>query len=210
MPRMIYDSGLVSDIENIINSFLTINETTLSQTVRKFLDENETIVGAFLWCPLKENHEFWFYDVAEILPKTVLSPQRSTNIPCALGSFGLLGQTYSESLPDVLALPLFSKIVGDIYFLNGYSQITPSNVWHDIFNCRPTSTSPYLWQNGNGKVVLRYERLALPIQDIHQERYYSQPIICRWLCDSEWLKSQLEELELRMRFLRKKEINKKE
>lgn len=210
IPRMIYDSGLVSDIENIIKSFLTISETTLSQTIRKFLDENETIVGAFLWCPLKENQEFWFYDVAEILPKTVLSPQHSTNIPCALGSFGLLGQTYSENLPDVLALPLFSKIVGDIYFLNGYSQITPSNVWRDIFNCRPTSTSPYLWQNENGKVVLRYERLALPIQDIHQERYYSQPIICRWLCDSEWLKSQLEELELRMRFLRKKEINKNE
>ena len=206
MPKMIYDPGLVSNIENIIKSFVTISETTLSQIVQDILGKNKTIVGACLWCPLKENQELWFYDVAEILPKIMLSPQRSNSIPCALGNFGLLRQTYSENPPNAPALPLFSKVVGDISFLNGYCKISPSNVWSDLFNCRPTSTSPYLWQNENGKVVLQYERLAFPVKDIRHERYYSQPIICRWLCDSEWLESKLDKLELRMRFLRKKEI----
>lgn len=184
MPKMIYDPGVASDIENIIKPFLTIRETTLSQIVQNVLVKNDTIVGAFLWCLLKKDQGLWFYDVAKILPKIILSPQRRCNIPCALGSFGLLRQTYSENPPNVPDLPLFPKTIGDISILKVYFKTSPSNVWSDIFNCRPTSTSPYLWQNENGKVVLQYERFAFPIKDIRHERYYSQPIVCRWLRDS--------------------------
>lgn len=50
-------------------------------------------------------------------------------------------------------------------------------------------------------IVLRFERIASPIREAMHEKYYRQPILFRWLCNSEWLKETLCKHNLHLRYV---------
>ena len=81
------------------------------------------------------------------------------------------------------------------------SQIAPSEIWREGFKCVPDHTSPYCWRDENGNIVLRFERIASPIREAMHEKYYRQPILFRWLCNSEWLKETLCKHNLHLRYV---------
>lgn len=87
----------------------------------------------------------------------------------------------------------------NIYLCN--SQIAPSEIWREGFKCVPDHTSPYCWRDENGNIVLRFERIASPIREAMHEKYYRQPILFRWLCNSEWLKETLCKHNLHLRYV---------
>lgn len=59
----------------------------------------------------------------------------------------------------------------------------------------------YCWRDENGNIVLRFERIASPIREAMHEKYYRQPILFRWLCNSEWLKETLCKHNLHLRYV---------
>lgn len=96
---------------------------------------------------------------------------------------------------------LFKVVGGNMFFYLCNSQIAPSEIWREGFKCVPDHTSPYCWRDENGNIVLRFERIASPIREAMHEKYYRQPILFRWLCNSEWLKETLCKHNLHLRYV---------
>ena len=94
---------------------------------------------------------------------------------------------------------LITSLAMFFYLCN--SQIAPSEIWREGFKCVPDHTSPYCWRDENGNIVLRFERIASPIREAMHEKYYRQPILFRWLCNSEWLKETLCKHNLHLRYV---------
>lgn len=73
--------------------------------------------------------------------------------------------------------------------------------WQSEYASLSNNTSPYCWRDENGNIVLRFERIASPIREAMHEKYYRQPILFRWLCNSEWLKETLCKHNLHLRYV---------
>lgn len=106
-----------------------------------------------------------------------------------------------EEIPDGICVSLFKVVGGNMFFYLCNSQIAPSEIWREGFKCVPDHTSPYCWRDENGNIVLRFERIASPIREAMHEKYYRQPILFRWLCNSEWLKETLCKHNLHLRYV---------
>lgn len=127
------------------------------------------------------------------------------NDPC-FGNYGLLAHEgalveFGGDFAHINGASLFKVVGGNMFFYLCNSQIAPSEIWREGFKCVPDHTSPYCWRDENGNIVLRFERIASPIREAMHEKYYRQPILFRWLCNSEWLKETLCKHNLHLRYV---------
>ena len=125
--------------------------------------------------------------------------------PC-FGNYGLLAHEgalveFGGDFAHINGASLFKVVGGNMFFYLCNSQIAPSEIWREGFKCVPDHTSPYCWRDENGNIVLRFERIASPIREAMHEKYYRQPILFRWLCNSEWLKETLCKHNLHLRYV---------
>ena len=86
-------------------------------------------------------------------------------------------------------------------FYHGNCQIAPAHIWRDLFRCAPEAQAPYSWIDSTGKKVLRFERITSPTREAMHEKYYRQPVLFRWSCDSDWLQKTLGARGLRLRYV---------
>ena len=145
-----------------------------------------------------------FYELTQVRPAYDLSS--NNQIDCCVGNFGLL--TYEGDIEESHiaynrydSISLFNKIRGNIKISFGNGQVVPSSAWRKIFHCEPSDKSPYRWVDENGVEVLRLERIVSPIREATREVYIRQPILFRWICNKEWLRQKLEELQLSVCFI---------
>ena len=148
-----------------------------------------------------------YIETAKIDTNT-LSPYRSDKVDPCFGNYGLLAHEgalveFGGDFAHITGASLFKVVGGNMFFYLCNSQIATSEIWREGFKCVPDHTSPYCWRDENGNIVLRFERIASPIREAMHEKYYRQPILFRWLCNSEWLKETLckHNLHLRSAFL---------
>ena len=89
--------------------------------------------------------------------------------------------------------------IGDPYWFEWYvglkniiNMLNPDNgIEYVIFQCSKYNTID----------DVRFERIASPIREAMHEKYYRQPILFRWLCNSEWLKETLCKHNLHLRYV---------
>ena len=119
------------------------------------------------------------------------------------------GLLYQEGFLDELGsksayrygISLFKLVGGGMRFYHGNCQIAPSCIWREAFECTPEIHSPYTWVDSSGKPVLRFERITSPTREAMHEKYYRQPVLFRWICNSDWLQEILNEKGLRIRYV---------
>ena len=115
-------------------------------------------------------------------------------------SFKNEGNIKEEFIADIYSggMGLFKRVGGARRLYFGNSQMIPSIIWKELLDCTPSEKTPYIWINENGEEVLWFERIASPMREAMREHYIRQPIIFRWVCDSEWIHKKLQELGLKM------------
>ena len=207
MPQIVYDEAWFPDVlgrshEEAKKGGLSVEE--LHDIVYKNINSSEILLAACTWYPWNYRDGCIFYELAQI--KSVYDLSSNNQIDCCVGNFGLL--TYEGDIEESHiackrydSINLFNKIRGNIKIPFGNGQVVPSSAWRKIFHCEPSAESPYRWIDENGVEVLRLDRIASPIREATREVYIRQPILFRWICNKEWLKQKLEELQLRVCFI---------
>lgn len=207
MPQIVYDEEWFPDVPwkshgDVEKGGLRIEE--LHDVVYKNIKSSEILLAACIWYPWNYKDGCIFYELTQVKPAYDLSS--NNQIDCCVGNFGLL--TYEGDIEESHfackqydSINLFNKVRGNIKISFGNGQVVPSSAWRKIFHCEPSDESPYRWVDENGVEVLRLERIASPIREATREVYIRQPILFRWICNKEWLKQKLEELQLRVCFI---------
>ena len=207
MPQIVYDEEWFTDVprsshEEVKKGGLSIEE--LHDVVYKNIKSSEIPLAACIWYPWDYKDGCIFYVLTQVKPAYDLSS--NNQIDCCVGNFGLL--TYEGDIEESHfackrydSISLFNKVGGNIKISFGNGQVVPSSAWRKIFHCEPSDKSPYRWVDENGVEVLRLERIVSPIREATREVYIRQPILFRWICNKEWLKQKLEELQLRVCFI---------
>lgn len=207
MPQIAYDEEWFPDIPHRYHEDGKkdgLSSEKLHDIVHKNIQSSEMLLAACIWYPWNYKDGCIFYELAQIKSAYDLSSNNQDDY-CA-GNFGLL--TYEGDIEESHiackrydSINLFNKVRGSIKISFGNGQIVPSSAWRKIFHCEPSDESPYRWVDENGIEVLRFERTISPIREATQEAYIRQPTLFRWICNAEWLKQILEELQLRVCFI---------
>lgn len=201
MPTMIYDNEWFSNFDE---KSKIVDTTRLSEMIRKNCIDNETVLGACVWYPHGHDDGIIYYEIAEIGSDVFLMAKDNTVERC-FGNYGMLNGHVNEVITDQYGAQLFKIVVGSTNFFYGNCQIAPSNTWREVFGCMPDTNSPYIWKDSSDKTVLHFERIASPTREVGYEKYFRQPIIFRWVCDSNWFQNQLKTNNLYMRYISCKE-----
>lgn len=186
-------------------SDIRINKDQFSKIVHGNRPVGEIVLGACVWYPWNDDDGKLYIETAKIDTNT-LSPYRSDKVDPCFGNYGLLAHEgalveFGGDFAHINGASLFKVVGGNMFFYLCNSQIAPSEIWREGFKCVPDHTSPYCWRDENGNIVLRFERIASPIREAMHEKYYRQPILFRWLCNSEWLKETLCKHNLHLRYV---------
>lgn len=208
MPTVVYDDEWFQPVHSdskISGQSLTIDKTRLSQIVHKNCNDHEKVVGACVWYPWDHDKGALYYEIAKV-DAGGISLVRSNDVEWCLGNNGLL---FQEGRIDEMGrksahrygISLFKLVGGDMRFYHGNCQIAPSSIWKEAFHCQPEVHSPYLWVDPKGERVLRFERITFPTREAMHEKYYRQPVLFRWICNSDWLQTQLHDAGLRIRYV---------
>jgi len=208
MPKIVFDEEWFHDFESVAKNSgksNTIKKLLLSQIAHKNCCSFEKVVGACIWYPWGHDEGALFYEVTKIVVEEI-SLDYCEDLHWCIGNYGLLFQEghideqEGESLHG-RGISLFKKIGGNMSFYHGNCQIAPAHIWRDIFQCTPETRSPYSWIDSTGKEVLRFERITSPTREAMYEKYYRQPVLFRWICDSDWLQRTLVGRGLRLRYV---------
>lgn len=208
MPTVVYDDEWFPQVHSSTNtngSSQAISKARLSQIVHKNCNASEKVVGACMWYPWDHDDGVMYYEIAKVDAGGV-SLVRSNDVEWCLGNLGLL---FQEGQLDEMGsnsayrygISLFKLVGGGMRFYHGNCQIAPSSIWREAFQCTPEVNSPYRWIDVTGKSVLRFERIATPTREAMQEKYYRQPVLFRWICNSDWLQGILNTTGLRIRYV---------
>lgn len=201
IPTIVYDEDWFSSFDG---TFKTIDTTQLSEMIHRNCADDEIVLGACVWYPLEHDDGIIYCEVAEIGSDAFLLAQSNTIERC-FGNFGMLNANLSEMHTDQYGAQLFKLTVGGIRFFYGNCQIAPSDTWREVLGCTPDANSPYIWKERFDKVVLHFERIASPTREVRHEKYFRQPVLFRWLCDSNWFQTKLYTNKLCMRYVSYKE-----
>lgn len=206
MPQIVYDEEWFSDIPRRTHGDVEKNRLSneeLHDIVYKNIKSSEVLLAACIWYPWNYKDGNIFCELAQV--KSIYDLSNNNQDDCCVGNFGLL--IYEGDIEEshiayehYNSINLFNKVRGSIKIPFGNAQIVPSSAWRKIFHCKPSDESPYTWVDENSIEVLRFERIASPIREATQEAYFRQPVLFRWVCNAEWLKQKLEELQLRIFF----------
>jgi hypothetical protein len=207
MPQIVYDEEWfprISDSSYGTRSTQGLNAVQLSKIAHQNLSEGETMLAAYIWYPWGHEDGAIFIETAKVC--SVLYSYRDNQFDWCLGNFGLLAKEGSiDETKDTSifsgGINLFNRIGGKIRIRFGNSQLAPSSEWRKLLRCMPSSASPYVWISENGDEVLRLERIASPTREAMHEAYIRQPILFRWVCDSDWLQRKLKGLGLRLWYI---------
>lgn len=207
MPHMVFDDSWFPCISDSYGekSDIRINKDQFSKIVHGNRPVGEIVLGACVWYPWNDDDGKLYIETAKIDTNT-LSPYRSDKVDPCFGNYGLLAHEgalveFGGDFAHINGASLFKVVGGNMFFYLCNSQIAPSEIWREGFKCVPDHTSPYCWRDENGNIVLRFERIASPICEAMHEKYYRQPILFRWLCNSEWLKETLCKHNLHLRYV---------
>lgn len=206
MPQIVYDEEWFSDIPRRTHGDVEKNRLSneeLHDIVYKNIKSSEVLLAACIWYPWNYKDGNIFCELAQV--KSIYDLSNNNQDDCCVGNFGLL--IYEGDIEEshiayehYNSINLFNKVRGSIKIPFGNAQIVPSSAWRKIFHCKPSDESPYTWVDENSIEVLRFERIASPIREATQEAYFRQPVLFRWVCNAEWLKQKLGELQLRIFF----------
>ena len=207
MPQIVYDKEWFPNIARKFHGEVEkdgLDRKKLHDIVHKNIKFSEMLLAACIWYPWDYKDGCIFCESAQVKPAYDLSSNNQDD--CCAGNFGIL--TYEGDLEESHiackrydSINLFNKVRGSIKISFGNGQIVPSSAWRKIFHCEPSDESPYRWVDKNGIEVLRFERIASPIREATHEAYIRQPILFRWICNMEWFRQKLEELQLRVFFI---------
>lgn len=205
MPQIVYGWFPNLDTHNNKSQVKSLlSDFNFNELVRKEIKQGETLLSSCLWYPWGYKDGVVYGEVSKI--ESINNSFRNNRFDWCLGNVGLL---YKEGMIDETisttlyngGLSLFNCIGGSIRINYGNSQFNPSSVWRDVFKCKPSDSSPYVWLDENNNEVLHFERIASPFREGVREAYMRQPILFRWICNSEWLEEKLKELKLRIWFI---------
>ncbi len=201
IPRFIFDEKLISENANNIDKHtITNNRIQFSKIVSMELPENRKVLAGCMWYPWEHEDGAVFVETEKVfLNRSIIKK----DIEWSLGNYGLLsneGNIKEEFIADIYSggMGLFKRVGGARRLYFGNSQMIPSIIWKELLDCTPSEKTPYIWINENGEEVLWFERIASPMREAMREHYIRQPIIFRWVCDSEWIHKKLQELGLKM------------
>jgi hypothetical protein len=208
IPKVVYDDEWFQPFHSSSKSSRepqTIDKSRLSQIVHKNCGTHEKVVGACIWYPWDHDDGVLYYEIAKI-DAGGISQVRNKDVEWCLGNYGLL---YQEGFIDELGsksayrygISLFKLVGGGMRFYHGNCQIAPSCIWREAFQCTPEIHSPYTWVDSSGKSVLHFERITSPTREAMHEKYYRQPVLFRWICNSDWMQGILNDKGLRIRYV---------
>lgn len=207
MPHIVFDNSWFPYISDSYSetSNVQINKDQLSKIVHGNCPADEVVLGGCVWYPWNGDDGKLYIETAKIDTNT-FSPYRSDKVDFCFGNYGLLAHEgalveFGDDFANFNGASLLKVIGGNMFFYLCNPQIAPSEIWREGFKCVPDHASPYRWRDENGNIVLRFERIASPIRGAMHEKYYRQPILFRWLCNSEWLKETLHKYNLRLRYV---------
>lgn len=211
MPKMVYDDKWFPQLpDNLKDSDYknTVNEELLSNIANYNVGEDEIVLAANVWFPWDREKGIIFNKVAKIDSK--YNYFRSNRLNRSVGNFGLLFKEgsldeYYEEYLDYGGVNLFNLVGGKTRFYYGSSQLIPSSVWADIFNCTIDSFYPYAFLDENSNQILRFEFIASPIRSLSNEHYFRQPVLFRWICKKGWLNDILKKQGLQIWFVKEVE-----
>ena len=201
IPRFIFDEKIISDnADNMDKNIISNNKMQFLKILSMDLPENRKVLAGCMWYPWEHEDGAVFYETAKILLNGAVI---NKDIEWSLGNYGLLsneGNIKEEFRDDIIfgGMSLFKRVGGGLRIYFGNSQMIPSCIWREVLDCSPSEKTPYIWINEKGKEVLWFERIASPMREAMREHYIRQPIIFRWVCDSQWIKQKLQELGLKM------------
>jgi len=208
IPTVVYDEEWFQDFHSSSNSSgqsIVMDKMNLSHIVHKNCGANEKVLAACVWFPWDYDDGALYYEIAKV-DSGDTSLIRSNDVEWCLGNYGLL---FQEGCIDEMGsksthrygISLFKLVGGGMQFYHGNCQIAPTRIWKEVFQCTPEIHSPYHWKDTTGKPVLRFERITSPTREVMQEKYYRQPVLFRWICDSDWLQGILKNTGLRIRYV---------
>ncbi len=207
MPRMICDEEwfpIISDSQQYYgDSDHKPTTEQFDEIARKNLIDGEIVLAACIWYPWSHKNGIIFLETSKILSLSGLYEDDSFG--WCRGNFSWLIK--DGDLPETEnslffgGYNLFNRVGGKGCFYLGNSQLLPSSAWRNIFKCKPSDSSPYVWVNENNEKILWLERIASPCRDMHHEAYIRQIMLFRWVCNSNWLNSMLKELRLNLYYL---------
>lgn len=176
------------------------NKTQFSKIMSIDLPKNRKVIAGCMWYPWNHEEGAVYYETAKLFSNRATV---SIDIEWSLGNYGLLNNEgdITEEFSAFLesgGMSLFKRVGGCLRIYYGNSQMIPSILWREVLNCSPSCKTPYIWVNEKGEEVLWFERIASPMREAMREHYIRQPIIFRWVCNSEWIKQKLQELGLKM------------
>lgn len=200
MPHVVYDEDWFPNISANNNSQKALTRQDFSAIARRNLSDNETLLAACIWYPWGHEAGAIFFESTKV--SSVFNPFQTNDFDWCLSNFALLAResSMSESRDTTLyhgGVNLFNRLGGRISICFGNSIFIPSSIWRELFRCYPSPNSPYTWQDSKGTMVLRFERFISPTRDATHELYIRQPILFRWVCESNWLEKKLKRLGLK-------------
>ncbi|MDU4953522.1 MULTISPECIES: AAA family ATPase [Clostridium] len=214
-PSFSYDDYW--NIEGVLSKMKDENKRTeIEKTLQKICiennNENEIVIGSVIWYPLGGNGSLIYTIVAKILSNTELFANNNIyqifmnySIICDEDKYFELG---NESEYDG-GISLVKTAAGSSIWYYNNPMVYPANIIIQELRLFPDFKNPYIWYNNDGKVVLRYERMAHPTRNITQQYYIRQPILGRWLCNKQILKEWMSKNMLQMKYVDKlrEEVN---
>lgn len=203
IPYFLFNESLISENADNIDKHLITNpenKKQFSKIVRIDVPSHKKVVAGCMWYPWNHEHGAVFFETAKVFSSWT---SVSKEIEWSLGNYGFLNnegnitEQFSASLESG-GMGLFKRVGGGLRICFGNSQMIPSIIWREVFNCSPSEKTPYIWMNEKGEEVLWFERVASPIREAMREHYIRQPIIFRWVSDSKWMEQKLQDLGLKM------------
>ncbi len=207
MPTVIFDENWFPDTTNMHRESdeEVVSNKQLLEIIRNNIPDNKVVLAGSLWYPWRQKDGaiclltskidsiFSIYDILKEMDWSV-------------GNFGVLaneGTIFETNYSGVNfgGVSLFNRVGGSMKIIFGNSQMVPSAFWRKSLNCFPSDNDPYIWVNQQGKEVLWFERIVSPMRKTIQEAYIRQPILFRWICDSEWINSIQNEYGLEIRYV---------
>lgn len=206
MPRVQYNEELEHIFKNDKVKFLSNIESFIKQ-INDDIHDYELVVGSCFYCSFEKN-DISFYEVAKLNEGLLVAIDNS--FASCLGNYGLLfkeGGVFEGGRENIqeTGLSLFNIVDGKMLFPHGNAQIVPSKIWKEVFHITQSEQSPFFWHDENDECVMRFERIVFPKENGFLDKFYTQPMLFRWLCKKEWLTTQLDIKNLRLRFVRREE-----
>ncbi len=206
MPTVVFDEEWFPDTTSTYSTSgdEVISNEQLLKIIQNGIPDDKVLLAGSLWYPWgqKDGAICWLTSKID----TIFSFYFKDEMDWSVGNYGVLaneGAICETNNSEICfgGASLFNRVGGSLKFTFGNSQMVPSAFWKNCLNCSPSDANPYVWVNQQGKEVLWFERIVSPMRKTMREAYIRQPILFRWVCDSEWLNDLLKDNGLVLRYI---------